>query len=194
MRDDISEMLVHFTKGKDWDEAYKNLVSIISQFEVYGSNNKIKDGSRCVCFSEAPVSSLQNGLINHSLYSPYSPFGIITKKEYVFSLGGRPVIYQKEEEFDQLTEGNSWRHMRYEPPNIDFMWEREWRIKADSFQITPEICKIVVPNSEWADRLICEHECEQKWQTIQFSQIMDELLAMQYEEPFPWTIVTLQST
>ncbi|BCL70231.1 hypothetical protein TUMSATVNIG1_21910 [Vibrio nigripulchritudo] len=191
MRDDISEMLVHFTKGKDMGEAFENLIHIVSQLAIYGSNNKIKDGSRCVCFSETPVSSLKNGLINNEQYSPYSPFGIMTNKEHVFALGGRPVIYQHEDEFEQLTRENSWRHMRYEPPYIDFTWEREWRIKTDRFKVNPEVCKIIVPDIDWAKLLKHKHKCEQRWQTIQFSQIMDDTLASQYEEPFPWSIDVL---
>lgn len=194
MREDMSDILIHFTKGENEEDAYQNLLSIIGQCEVHGSRKKIRDGSLCVCFSEAPMSSLRSGLLNPSFYTPYSPFGIYTTKEHIFALGGRPVIYQPESDYSLLSEENSWRHMRYEPPSIDFTWEREWRIKTEGYRFDPSTTQIIIPNHIWASRLINEHEEQQRWQTIQYSQIMDELLAIQYEEPFPWVIAELNNT
>ena len=194
MREDMSDLLIHFTKGNNLEDAYLNLKSIITDQIVHGHNRKIKDGSHCVCFSEAPLSSLKSGLLNPSFYSPYSPFGLITTKENIFALGGRPVIYQPESEFRQLSNNNSWRHMRYEPPGIDFTWEREWRLKTMGYNFKPINTQIIVPDSTWIQRLIEEHNDEQQWQTLQYSQIMDYLIAIQYEEPFPWVIVELNST
>jgi hypothetical protein len=194
MRADMSDFLIHFTKGENLEGAYQNLKSIIHQSVVHGSSAKIRDSSNCVCFSEAPLSSLKSGLLNPSFYSQYSPFGIITIKEHICNLGGRPVIYQPESEFHQLTADNSWRHMRYEPPGVDFTWEREWRLKTDGYYFHPENTQIIVPNNSWTQRLMGDHGAEQKWQTLQYSQIMDELLAVQYEEPFPWVVVELNNT
>lgn len=194
MRSDMSDVLIHFTKGKEHQKAYQNLRSIIERRQVQGSRNRIRDGSLCVCFSEAPLSSLRSGLLNPDFYTPYSPFGIVTTKEYIFSQGGRPVIYQPESEFGQLPTENSWRHVRYEPPAIDFTWEREWRLKTEAFHLDPSATMIIVPNNEWAERLMAEHDQDQQWQSIQYSQVMEESLAMQYEELFQWIIVVLNNT
>lgn len=191
MREDMSDYLIHFTKGDDLEGAFQNLNSIVNECVVYGSSTKIRDGSNCVCFSEAPLSSLKSGLLNPSFYSPYSPFGIITTKEHIFSQGGRPAIYQAESEFHQLTANNSWRHMRYEPPDVDFTWEREWRLKTDGYHFQPDNTQIIVQNNAWTRRLTEEHDAKQQWQTLQYSQIMDELLAIQYQDSFPWVIVEL---
>lgn len=194
MREDMTDYLIHFTKGEDLERAYQNLKSIIDQSVVYGANAKIRDGSNCVCFSETPISSIKTGLLNPSFYSPYSPFGIMTTKENIYNLGGRPVIYQAEAEFHQLSADNSWRHMRYEPPEIDFTWEREWRLKADGYYFQPDNTQIIVPDNTWGERLVGEHESDQQWHIIQYSQIMDEMLAMQYyEEPFPWVVIELNN-
>ncbi len=193
MRNDISDYLIHFTKGCNEEEAYQNLKSIIESCKIFGSKDKIRDKSRCVCFTEVPLSNLQSGLLNPSLYSRYSPFGILTTKEYIFSLGGRPVIYQSESEFGELTESNSWRHMRYEPPKIDFTWEREWRLKTRAFSFNPSIIKIIVPDNRWYQRLINEHDEDQMWQTLQLSQVLDESIAIQYEERFPWLVIELST-
>jgi len=56
MREDMSDFLIHFTKGESKETAYQNLKSIIEQQRVNGSNSLIRDGSECVCFSEAPLS------------------------------------------------------------------------------------------------------------------------------------------
>jgi hypothetical protein len=81
MREDMSDFLIHFTKGESKETAYQNLKSIIEQQRVNGFNSLIRDGSECVCFSEAPLSSLKSGLLNPSFYSCYSPFGILTNKK-----------------------------------------------------------------------------------------------------------------
>lgn len=194
MRSDMSDYLIHFTKGSDFEGAFENLKSIIDSQSVHGTNGTIKDDSNCVCFSEAPLSSLKSGLLSPSFYSPYSPFGVITTKQHIFGLGGRQVIYQPESEFPQLASSNSWRHMRYEPPHVDFTWEREWRLKTEAYEFSPSNTRIIVPSASWSQRLIEEHEDEQQWQTLQYSQIMDEDLAVQYEESFPWVVVELNNT
>ncbi|MFL7867929.1 MAG: hypothetical protein AB8I58_03820 [Anaerolineales bacterium] len=190
----MSDFQIHFTKGSDLEEAYQNLKSIVDGRAVSGTNFKVRDDSNCVCFSEAPLSSLKSGLFNPSFYSPYSPFGIITTKQHIHTLGGRYVIYQPESEFSQLAPANQWRHVRYEPPSIDFTWEREWRLKTEAYEFLPSNTKIIVPSETWAQRLIGEYDDEQEWQTIQYSQVMEEELAKQYEEPFPWKVVELSNT
>ncbi|HBC3370733.1 TPA: hypothetical protein KDX64_004168 [Vibrio vulnificus] len=191
MRDDMSKLLIHFTKGGNEEDAYQNFKSIISQRKIFSSRDKIRSGASCVCFTEAPLPALYNGLLNPSFYSQYSAFGFALTKQHVFELGGRPVIYQPDCEFEQLSSENRWRHVRYEPPRIDFTWEREWRIQTCELSISPETTKLVVPNASWAQRLVDEHGDEQKCRTIQYSQIMDSLLAQQYEEPWRWVVVNL---
>ncbi len=75
--------------------------------------------------------------------------------------------------------------MRYEPPEVDFTWEREWRLKTEFYNFQPYKTYIILPDDSWAQRLREEHNAEQQWQTLQYSQVIDELLAIQYEEPFP---------
>lgn len=194
MRVDMSDFLIHFTKGNDLESAFENLKNIVNDCAVRGTNTSIRDGSNCVCFSEAPLSSLKSGLLSPIFYTPYSPFGVITTKDNLYALGGRHVIYQSESEFSELSPSNSWRHMKYEPPSVDFTWEREWRLKTDAYQFTPSSTQLIVPSSEWANRLIEEHADEQQWQTIKYSEVMEQELAVQYEKPFPWVVVELNNT
>ena len=194
-RQDISEKLIHFTKGDTYDDAFERLRSIVAERRLIGGSHLIKGAYTCVCFSEAPLSSLENGLLNSSAYSRYAPFGVVFDKKWVFDNGGRPVIYEPESEFDWLPETHRWRHVRYEPTAaepIDFSWEREWRIQTNELRFGPSVGAIVVPDRDWARLLLNEHDREQDYIVMQYSLIMDESLAIQYRESFAWLIYVLR--
>lgn len=191
-RPDMSDKLVHFTSGVDENDAYDRLTTIVEEHKLLGSGAKIKGGYECVCFSEAPLNSLQHGLVNPTAYSRYTPFGIIVDKRWLFERGGRPVIYQSDAEYHTLPEPLRWLHMRYDPGTVDFTWEREWRIQTRELQFEPNQAGIVVPTHQWAERLLGEHDQEQDFVVLQYSQVMDEDLARQYRERFPWRVYCLQ--
>jgi hypothetical protein len=191
-RPDISDKLIHFTGPRDdWGKAYSRLRSIITEGLIRGGNGMVRSGDRCVCFTEAPLLSLPDGFVNPSNYSRYSPFGIIVDKSWLFEAGGRPVIYQSESEYAALPEQLRWRHVRYEPTGttpIDFTWEREWRIKCKQLVIRANEAGIVVPSHDWANALVRDHEREQGYQVEMYSIVLDEFLAEQYREDFPWRV------
>ena len=193
-RDDISNFLIHFTKGDSLEDAFSCLQKIIDERTLRGSGRFIKGGYSCVCFSEAPISSLPDGLVNPDYYSQYSPFGIMVHKQWLFHLGGRPVIYQPDAEFTALPETHRWRHMRYEPPDVDFSWEREWRMRCDSLCFDRDVASIVVLDQSWTAALADEHEHEQDIKIMEYTTLLgfDDILARLYYEPFRWNIVTLK--
>jgi hypothetical protein len=196
-RRDISDKIVHFTSGDSGEEAFQRLCNIIREMRILGTSEKIRGGYKCVCFSEAPLMSLPGGLVNPDAYSRYSPFGLVFDKSWIFAKGGRPVIYQTEEEFSILPEEIRWRHVRYEPnqdPPVDFTWEREWRIPCDYLVINPSVAAIVIPENLWVQRMLDEHELEQDFVVRMYSQIMDEHIAEQYREEFPWRVYVLGHT
>ena len=190
-RPDLTDKLVHFTKGADTESAYETLVKIIGERVLLGGNTAIRRGYRCVCFTEAPLPALREGLDDAFSSGRYAPFGILIQKTWLFEHGGRPVIYQTDEEFLRLPEDLRWRHVRYEPPHIDFTWEREWRLRSDGLALEPASAALVVPNRDWAERLVAEHEQEDGFKVRQYAQIMDEDLARMYRRGFPWRIVVL---
>jgi len=190
-RPDISDNLTHFTSGATLAGAYERLGSIVAERRLVGSGEKIRGGWPCICFTEAPLTSLSTGLVNPKAYSRYSPFGVIFDKSWIFQAGGRPVIYQPDAEFEGLPEDIRWRHMRYEPGIVDFTWEREWRVRRDQLQFDPSIAAIVVPNHEWAARLVEDHEGQQNLIVLEYAQVIDGNLAEQYREGFPWRIFVL---
>lgn len=190
MRTDISPNLVHFTKGPSLTDGYVRFKAIISERRILGSSEKIKGGYQCVCFSEAPIPALSGGLVNQDSYSTYSPFGFLFAKSYIYSLGGRPVIYQPDADFSHLAPAVQWRHMRFDLSGaqpIDFTWEREWRAHATHIPIDPSYTHLVFPNRAWLDHFQAEHHNVEMSKVQQYSQMMPYELASMYYEPFRWT-------
>lgn len=126
----------------------------------------ILGGHQCVCFTESPARCLTNqGKLVRKYFSRYTPFGIQYSKQAVFQNGGRPVIYSLRNEYvrESRNKNLNWRFVSYEPTqngNLDFSWEREWRIKKDKISVNSNDAKLVFPNREWIDRFISEHEKE----------------------------------
>ena len=143
-------MLFHFTReiinsplgGDSAMTAYNRLNKILSDGHLKGGTGYIKGGHQCVCFSEAPVGELAALFSAVNSVSPeavrYRPYGISVRKDWLFSQGGRPVIYRPDNEYENLPVTHNWRHAAYSPPNIDFSWEREWRVHTPQLAISPE--------------------------------------------------------
>jgi len=87
----------------------------------------------------------------------YEPFGVGVPKEWLFQRGGRPVIYQSDAEYERLPGDFRWRHCRYEPPDVDFTWEREWRIPLERLNLDPAQTWIFVPTTEIAAHFAERH-------------------------------------
>lgn len=193
MRDDISDYLVHWTKGDSYEEAAKTLLQIIFDDEVKGGNGFIKGQYICVCFTEAPLS------VFHNKDGKYKPFGIEMAKRDIFSLGGRPVIYQTDSEFWCLPEQMRWRHVGYDPLKAggyhDFTWEREWRVLTSGITLGypyEEGIRIIAPNPDWRDWLLSQ------WERREWERCSMEALALGANyplygaDPFPYEITCLE--
>jgi hypothetical protein len=73
-------------------------------------------------------------------------WGIGFEKGWLFELGARPVIYQPREEFPLLDSSISWRHVDYDlRSDVDFSWQREWRIPTRELRFARENVVLVVP-------------------------------------------------
>jgi len=194
-RTDLSDQAIHFTQGPTAEAAYQRLWEILVDGRLRGSDRLILNHYRCVCFTEAPLAALTDGLVNHWDYGRYAPFGLIFDKRWLYARGARPVIYQPLAEADALPPSHQWRHMTYDPTAdrpIDFTWEREWRLHADALPFDASCAGIVVPDPDWEARMRAEHEADQDWNVVAYSQIMDSSLAEQHREPFRWTITALR--
>jgi hypothetical protein len=193
---DISPNLIHFTSDVSDEAAFQRLQKIVREKTLLGTGRLIKGGFSCVCFSEAPLTSLSDGLLNEHYYSRYSPFGIMVAKKWLFAQGGRPVIYQANSEYDALPESHRWRHMLFEIREnfafADFTWEREWRIPCERLEFSPADATLVVPDAAWAARLVQEHDDDEDYTVAHYSVVMGQVMAEAYRQPFGWTVLNLK--
>ena len=122
---------------------------------MLGSSKWIKDKSKCICFTEAPIHefaaifSLVKMAADKKERPRYEPYGVAVKKEWLYNKGGRPVIYDSEELYDKLPKDLKYRYVPFDPQKgIDCTWEREWRIRCDELLLDPKNTLIVVPDAE----------------------------------------------
>jgi len=186
IRGDLSNRVVHLTRGDTPEQATTSFKSILREGALRGVNGFIRGGYNCVCFSEAPL-----GVIVHALGLPpeqgmrYAPFGVMVGKRWLFEQGGRPVIYQSEEEYEALPDTIRYRHVRYEPHRgIDHSWEREWRIRTDRLALDPTQTTFVVPNRKWVASFHEEHVGE--------VASMSGLLGIPLASSIPWHFIALE--
>lgn len=143
-RTDLSEMLIHFTKGKSDKVAFDILYSILIDKCIIASeiNNSKKS---IVCFTETPLNIIvEHGFVNYTDYNVYRKFGIMFYKKDIYKItNGRPALYLEKDCIEKLPDDLEWRSTLFEPKfeydefpkkgSTDFSWEREWRVKDDVF-------------------------------------------------------------
>lgn len=192
IRDDLSSKLIHLVRGDTNEEAFGVFNSILKERKFRVGNGFILGGFNCVCFSETPISKLGYILSNPMAHGiRYKPFGFMIDKSWLFENGGRPVIYQPQNEFYDLPDDLKYRHVTYEPNNpagpIDFTWEREWRIRTDELPFTPEDVTIIYPKRTWAKGYKGVHMSEMR-ETV---QLLGETGAWALVA-FPWHYIVLE--
>lgn len=159
MRTDISQYLFHWVKGNSDEDALSKLLAIAETRKLLSGNGFIRGRHQCICFTETPLSSF------HESESRYKKFGVRLSKQFIFSAGGRPVIYQPNADYDLLPDSLKWRHVTFEPPFVDFSWEREWRLPNEQLELDPELITFVVPKKEFGECLSTTYY-SQKYRTV----------------------------
>ena len=195
-RPDISEKVIHFTRGATYEDALTTLLTIVGEGRLIGGTGMIRGAYRCVCFTEAPLPAIADGFVNAASFTRYSPFGLMFDKSWLYSNGGRPVIYQPDTDFNALQEDMRWRHVRYEPvasPPIDFTWEREWRIHTEYLNFSPTNAAIVVPDEEWESFILGIWDSQQDLEAESYSILFEQTIVEQLRDPFPWRVVRLSA-
>ena len=193
-RADISDKVIHFTRGATYEDALGILLTIVGEGRLSGGTGMIRGGYRCVCFTEAPLPAIAGSFVNAETFTRYSPFGVMFDKSWVYAQGGRPVIYQPDTDFNKLTEDMRWRHVRYDPagtPPVDFTWEREWRIPCERLQFSPAEAVLVVPDEEWESFILGIWDSQQQLEVEAYSALFEQIIVEQLQEPFPWRVVRL---
>lgn len=157
IRDDLSDKLIHLTKGETKDAA-SDLLKILTEGRLRGWPKSNTAKVPCICFCEAPISKLAHILATDGMR--YRPFGVMVEKRWLFERGGRPVIYQPDTEYNLLHDELKYRHVPYNPTAekpIDTTWEREWRIQTDELRLDPDRTTVVVPNRDWEDYILTNY-------------------------------------
>lgn len=131
-REDISDYLFHFTKGSVAPDVLKKIYD----------ERKLRDmgNTGVICFTEAPVTSLTSMFDIFAKYrNPmYAPYGVGIKKDLLFEMGCRPVIYGPLDDRVKLHDDLKWRFEEYVPGQKDFSWLREWRIDKQEVDLIRE--------------------------------------------------------
>lgn len=185
IRDDLSDRLVHLTKGEGAD-ALKTFLKIVNERVLLGGSGYIKGGFKCVCFSEAPISKLPQILATPHDAIRYRPFGFLFKKAWVFARGGLPVIYQPDPDFKKLPDEKKHLHVRFYlgDYSIDHTWEREWRIRTDRLEFTPANVTLLMPTRAVSDALRKLH-FDKETKALESGEVADRSL-------YPWHHVVLE--
>lgn len=178
VRRDLGNLLFHFTRTPEekfiqvqtsrggymgmQGSASAVLRKILYEGKLIGTS-KWTYGQNCVCFTEAPIQEINSIFSLIEIASSkeerprYEPYGIAVSKKWLFSKGGRPVIYDHPESFKEFPKNLRYRFVPYDLINgIDFTWEREWRLKTDFLELDPNETLVVVPTSEEAFDIVYE--------------------------------------
>jgi hypothetical protein len=138
-RGDITNSLVHLTKGIDGSSSLDVLCQILNAETIIGSGKGgfIKGPNSATCFTETPLSALKHFASEEDKPKDarYRYYGVAVSKEAAFTHGARPVIYLPDNEASWIPEEEKWRHVRYEYGSVDWTHEREWRVQGD-FDLT----------------------------------------------------------
>lgn len=196
VRRDMGDLLFHFTRGTGpASSASKVLNSILERGELLGTSHWTQD-EKCVCFTEAPIAEF-NSVFNlveiaasKNERPRYEPYGIAVSKSWLFSKGGRPVIYDDPATVSNLPLEIKYRFVPYDPVHgTDYTWEREWRIKADALSLDPKHTLVVVPTADEAFQIVYDFASEEaEWDVEGTSG--DGWVSGTYHEP-RWLAVSL---
>lgn len=127
-RSDLSKYLFHFTKGE-------NPIDIIRSIT---EDKKLKSSTGVICFTEQPLIMCSEMLAYMQRFPKpmYQPYGIGFKRDLMFRLGARPVIYSTAQEGSMLPPQFQWRFLELDPDAYDFSWMREWRLPMSEFDFS----------------------------------------------------------
>jgi hypothetical protein len=176
VRRDLGDLLFHFTRGDPpviqevgnvrlnvSTTAGNRLTSILRQGALRGSSTWTY-GLDTVCFTEAPIQEFNaifelNSIASENRLRPrYEPYGVAVTKAWLYSLGGRPVIYDSPTALEGFPRPLLYRFCPYDPTSgIDFTWEREWRVQTRLLQLEPAHTLVIVPTAAEAFEIVQMH-------------------------------------
>lgn len=145
-RSDLSPYLFHFTKDKNGVDAKTVIGSIVDEM-------KLKSANGYICFTEQPLIMCDE-MFQYFLQFPnpmYRPYGIGIKRDTLYKMGARNVIYGSKAEGALLPESMQWRFLELDVDTYDYSWLREWRYphgELDFSKLSNEDVILIAPNKE----------------------------------------------
>jgi hypothetical protein len=168
---DLSDYIVHFTKGGD-DKGYETIMSVLGQQRLargptaFGAATRVAEvaeSQRVVCFSEVPVGFLERISIRRK-----SKYGVGFTKRFLLDRGGAPLWYlehgtAQQQALSLMIDEARRRGVNPEDPvwsltpfvdfpsgpsspyTYDFRWEREWRVAADVHFEVDDVGFLLIP-------------------------------------------------
>lgn len=195
LRRDFSNQLIHLTRGQNGLNALQVLEKILfsSPPGLKGGTSYVKGTHECVCFMETPLSEVSymlklNAAINSNKRPRYEDYGVAVPKQWLWDKGGRPVLYQPSSDYELMNDKIKFKHVTYDPPAVDFSWEREWRILTTFLELDPEQTTVIVKTHDDFEQLQRNHVEEMRLYVYHYGE--DAIPAVQ---PFPWNVVVLDS-
>ena len=165
-RNDITSRITHLTNGQTADEAFENLLSMLTNKKINGGHGFINGDDAVVCLQEAPLNSISENLLyermlrdaNGTDHYRYRAFGLRFAKMFVYRKGGRPVIYGKASELRKILPKNEWwrivdLQLESKDNIIDWSHEREWRIKGD-LEFKYNQTEVIVPSRTYYKKFV----------------------------------------
>lgn len=121
-RSDLSPYLFHFTKDRKGVDARVVIQSIVNEM-------KLKSESGYICFTEQPLIMCEEmfAYFNKFPKPMYRPYGIGIKRDLLYKMGARNVIYGTRDEGLALPDTFQWRFLELDVDRYDYSWLREWR-------------------------------------------------------------------
>ncbi len=163
---DLSDLLTHFTArarpagpgAEQWIRTmtpWQRLASIIDGEELIPAVT-YSGGHPAVCFTESTEAGLAYLIRNEG----YQPWGVVLRREWIWSVGGGPVWYFRPEYENQVQnlppDLRTWHIRLSDDPRrpSDWVHEREWRVpRLDGapLKLTPDaIAAVIVGDPRWA--------------------------------------------
>lgn len=164
-----SVYLTHLIRGRSDDEAYNTLLDILesgilkASFSERNGKRTIRGDKKVVCFQDSSFD-LMNEVITGENWcevgQKYREFGIQLDKIILFTLGARPVIYDRSDDILQLIdESIHWRVVNLDLGSqlqyTDWTHEREWRI-PESVKLSRVPFRIIVKSEKYRKMLLKE--------------------------------------
>ena len=114
---------------------------------------KLKSEAGYICFTERPLIMCDE-LMAHFKKFPkpmYKPYGIGIRRDTLYKIGARPVIYGTPDEEVLLPNALKWRFLPMDVDTYDFSWLREWRFpgnELDFSKFNTDDVIVVTPTKE----------------------------------------------